>query len=78
MDIIENICNRICRSFNDPYFELWIISVQIFLYKNVFLLERLNWANVNQLEEIFFRRYIPEEKTFHNHRCENLKSYWAN
>jgi hypothetical protein len=21
------------------------------------------------------RRYIPEDSTFHNHRCENLKSY---
>jgi hypothetical protein len=21
------------------------------------------------------RRYIPEDKTLHNHRCENLKSY---
>jgi hypothetical protein len=21
------------------------------------------------------RRYIPEDRTFHNHRCENLKSY---
>jgi hypothetical protein len=21
------------------------------------------------------RRYIPEDGTFHNHRCENLKSY---
>jgi hypothetical protein len=21
------------------------------------------------------RRYIPEERTLHNHRCENLKSY---
>jgi hypothetical protein len=21
------------------------------------------------------RRYIPEEGTLHNHRCENLKSY---
>jgi hypothetical protein len=21
------------------------------------------------------RRYIPEEDTLHNHRCENLKSY---
>jgi hypothetical protein len=20
-------------------------------------------------------RYIPEDKTLHNHRCENLKSY---
>jgi hypothetical protein len=23
------------------------------------------------------RRYIPEGNTFHNHRCENLKSYKA-
>jgi hypothetical protein len=22
------------------------------------------------------RRYIPEDKTLHNHRCENLKSYF--
>jgi hypothetical protein len=21
------------------------------------------------------RRYIPEDRTLHNHRCENLKSY---
>jgi hypothetical protein len=21
------------------------------------------------------RRYIPEDTTLHNHRCENLKSY---
>jgi hypothetical protein len=21
------------------------------------------------------RRYIPEDSTFHNHRCEDLKSY---
>jgi hypothetical protein len=21
------------------------------------------------------RRYIPEDSTLHNHRCENLKSY---
>jgi hypothetical protein len=21
------------------------------------------------------RHYIPEDRTFHNHRCENLKSY---
>jgi hypothetical protein len=23
----------------------------------------------------FTRRYIPEDITLHNHRCENLKSY---
>jgi hypothetical protein len=23
------------------------------------------------------RRYIPEDSTLHNHRCENLKSYIA-
>jgi hypothetical protein len=24
------------------------------------------------------RRYIPEDGTLHNHRCENLKSYLIN
>jgi hypothetical protein len=24
------------------------------------------------------RRYIPEDSTLHNHRCENLKSYNVN
>jgi hypothetical protein len=24
------------------------------------------------------RRYIPEDSTLHNHRCENLKSYKMN
>jgi hypothetical protein len=31
------------------------------------------WSKLNGLT----RRYIPEDDTLHNHRCENLKSYRA-
>jgi hypothetical protein len=44
-------------------------------YSSTLKMEAICSSEISVVIQRITRRYIPEDDTLHNHRCENLKSY---
>jgi hypothetical protein len=52
-----------------------LMSVSCSIYSLTLKMEATYFSEMSFDIQRTIRRYIPEDRTVHNHRCENLKSY---
>jgi hypothetical protein len=70
---LQGLKNKLSNHSACHLLSRWFLAEVIF---STLKMEAICSSETSVDTQLTTRRYFPEDGTLHNHRCENLKSYW--